>query len=150
MGDSWPDRLACRQWGAHFPHVAGIAGQSTVGAQSVALSGGYEDDADCGEWFLYTGSGGRDLSGNKRTNKEQSFDQARAVDPRTVDPRTGASAAVYLRMALSLMTASSRYQQHMSFVSSLTKFKSAPITTPHHQSLQIIAPIRCSREATWL
>jgi E3 ubiquitin-protein ligase UHRF1 len=35
----------------------------------------YEDDEDNGEWFLYTGSGGRDLSGNKRTNKEQSFDQ---------------------------------------------------------------------------
>nr|GFC78430.1 E3 ubiquitin-protein ligase ORTHRUS 2-like [Tanacetum cinerariifolium] len=44
-------------------------------AQSVALSGGYEDDEDHGEWFLYTGSGGRDLSGNKRTNKTQSFDQ---------------------------------------------------------------------------
>ena len=29
----------------------------------------YEDDKDEGEWFLYTGSGGRDLSGNKRTNK---------------------------------------------------------------------------------
>lgn len=28
-----------------------------------------------GPQFLYTGSGGRDLSGNKRTNKEQSFDQ---------------------------------------------------------------------------
>lgn len=38
-------------------------------------AGGYEDDCDEGEWFLYTGSGGRDLSGNKRTNKEQSFDQ---------------------------------------------------------------------------
>ena len=38
-------------------------------------TGGYEDDRDEGEWFLYTGSGGRDLSGNKRTNKEQSFDQ---------------------------------------------------------------------------
>jgi E3 ubiquitin-protein ligase UHRF1 len=37
--------------------------------QSVVLSGGYEDDHDEGEWFLYTGSGGRDLSGNKRTNK---------------------------------------------------------------------------------
>lgn len=37
--------------------------------QSVVLSGGYEDDRDEGEWFLYTGSGGRDLSGNKRTNK---------------------------------------------------------------------------------
>ncbi|WVZ62651.1 hypothetical protein U9M48_012371, partial [Paspalum notatum var. saurae] len=67
--------LQCRQWGAHFPHIAGIAGQATYGAQSVALSGGYQDDEDHGEWFLYTGSGGRDLSGNKRTNKEQAFDQ---------------------------------------------------------------------------
>jgi E3 ubiquitin-protein ligase UHRF1 len=75
VGDSWKDRLTCRQWGAHFPHVAGIAGQSNVGSQSVVLSGGYEDDKDGGNWFLYTGSGGRDLSGNKRTNKLQSFDQ---------------------------------------------------------------------------
>ncbi|KAM7278374.1 hypothetical protein ACFE04_005508 [Oxalis oulophora] len=75
VGDSWEDRLSCRQWGAHLPHVAGIAGQSTYGAQSVALSGGYKDDEDHGEWFLYTGSGGRDLSGNKRTNKDQAFDQ---------------------------------------------------------------------------
>lgn len=30
---------------------------------------------DEGEWFLYTGSGGRDLSGNKRVTKIQSFDQ---------------------------------------------------------------------------
>ena len=55
VGDTWNDRLECRQWGAHFPHVAGIAGQSSFGAQSVALSGGYEDDEDNGEWFLYTG-----------------------------------------------------------------------------------------------
>ena len=40
VGEAWADRLACRQWGAHFPHVAGIAGQSSQGAQSVALSGG--------------------------------------------------------------------------------------------------------------
>ncbi|KAL0385269.1 UNVERIFIED_CONTAM: E3 ubiquitin-protein ligase ORTHRUS 2 [Sesamum radiatum] len=39
------------------------------------IIGGYEDDEDHGDWFLYTGSGGRDLSGNKRTNKIQSFDQ---------------------------------------------------------------------------
>eukprot|EP00250_Pteridium_aquilinum_P015069 c22359_g1_i1 orf=208-2550(+) len=75
VGETWEDRLECRQWGAHLPHVAGIAGQSDHGAQSVALSGGYEDDEDHGEWFLYTGSGGRDLSGNKRTNDKQSFDQ---------------------------------------------------------------------------
>ncbi|XP_058195511.1 E3 ubiquitin-protein ligase ORTHRUS 2-like isoform X1 [Rhododendron vialii] len=75
VGETWEGRMECRQWGAHFPHVAGIAGQSEYGAQSVALSGGYEDDEDHGEWFLYTGSGGRDLSGNKRTNKMHSFDQ---------------------------------------------------------------------------
>lgn len=40
VGEWWKDRLDCRQWGAHFPHVAGIAGQSNVGAQSVVLSGG--------------------------------------------------------------------------------------------------------------
>ncbi|XP_074563030.1 E3 ubiquitin-protein ligase ORTHRUS 2-like [Curcuma longa] len=75
VGETWEDRMECRQWGAHLPHVAGIAGQSDYGAQSVALSGGYKDDEDHGEWFLYTGSGGRDLSGNRRTNKEQAFDQ---------------------------------------------------------------------------
>nr|XP_016447832.1 PREDICTED: E3 ubiquitin-protein ligase ORTHRUS 2-like [Nicotiana tabacum] len=75
VGESWTHRLNCRQWGVHWPHVAGIAGQAKYGAQSVVLSGGYEDDEDHGEWFLYTGSGGRDLSGNKRTTKDQSFDQ---------------------------------------------------------------------------
>lgn len=55
VGETWEDRMECRQWGAHLPHVAGIAGQSKYGAQSVALSGGYIDDEDHGEWFLYTG-----------------------------------------------------------------------------------------------
>ncbi|KAF5959552.1 hypothetical protein HYC85_000761 [Camellia sinensis] len=49
------DRMECRQWGAHLPHVAGIPGQADYGAQSVALSGGYEDDEDHSEWFPYTG-----------------------------------------------------------------------------------------------
>ncbi|XP_028787017.1 E3 ubiquitin-protein ligase ORTHRUS 2-like [Neltuma alba] len=75
VGACWEDRLECRQWGVHFPHVSGIAGQSNYGAQSVVLSGGYVDDEDHGEYFLYTGSGGRDLSGNRRTNRVQSFDQ---------------------------------------------------------------------------
>lgn len=55
VGECWEDRLECRQWGVHLPHVSGIAGQSDYGAQSVALSGGYLDDEDHGEWFLYTG-----------------------------------------------------------------------------------------------
>lgn len=75
VGQCFANRHKSRQWGVHRPLVCGISGQSNVGAQSVVLSGGYVEDEDHGEWFLYTGSGGRDLSGNKRTNKEQSFDQ---------------------------------------------------------------------------
>ncbi|GFQ03381.1 E3 ubiquitin-protein ligase orthrus 2 [Phtheirospermum japonicum] len=75
VGEFWDLRMDVRQWGVHYPPVAGIAGRAHYGAQSVVISGGYEDDEDSGEWFIYTGSGGRDLSGNKRTNKEQSFDQ---------------------------------------------------------------------------
>lgn len=55
VGETWEDRFECRQWGAHLPHIAGLAGQGRFGAQSVAISGGYEDDEDHGDWFLYTG-----------------------------------------------------------------------------------------------
>lgn len=54
--------------------MAGIHGRENEGAYSIVLSGGYEDDVDNGGEFIYTGSGGRDLSGNKRLNK-QSCDQ---------------------------------------------------------------------------
>eukprot|EP01026_Neomeris_dumetosa_P056312 TRINITY_DN5148_c0_g2_i12.p1 TRINITY_DN5148_c0_g2~~TRINITY_DN5148_c0_g2_i12.p1 ORF type:complete len:716 (+),score=104.15 TRINITY_DN5148_c0_g2_i12:60-2150(+) len=79
VGDWWTYRLDAYQWGVHMNHVGGISGQARLGAQSVVISGGYEDDRDEGDWFLYTGSGGRDLSGNKRTNKTQSFDQEFAL-----------------------------------------------------------------------
>ena len=52
-----------------------LSGQANIGCQSIVLAGGYEDDTDYGFEFYYTGCGGRDLSGNKRTAKEQSFDQ---------------------------------------------------------------------------
>uniref|UniRef100_A0A2H1V1V5 SFRICE_013827 n=1 Tax=Spodoptera frugiperda TaxID=7108 RepID=A0A2H1V1V5_SPOFR len=42
--------------------------------EQLPSAGGYEDDVDHGNEFTYTGSGGRDLSGNKRT-AEQSCDQ---------------------------------------------------------------------------
>ncbi len=60
--------------GIHRPHVAGIHGRENEGAYSIVLSGGYDEDIDDGEEFTYSGSGGRDLSGNKRTAK-QSMDQ---------------------------------------------------------------------------
>lgn len=55
VGETWRFRMECRQWGIHRSVVAGIFGQSKVGSQSVVLSGGYVDDEDHGEWFIYTG-----------------------------------------------------------------------------------------------
>lgn len=74
VGSLWKFRLQVSESGCHRPPVAGIHGRESDGAYSIVLSGGYEDDQDDGEQFLYTGSGGRDLSGNKRT-AEQSCDQ---------------------------------------------------------------------------
>ena len=74
VGSMWKYRLQVSEVGVHRPHVAGIHGRENDGAYSIVLSGGYEDDKDFGEEFKYTGSGGRDLSGNKRT-AEQSCDQ---------------------------------------------------------------------------
>ncbi|CAL5365569.1 unnamed protein product [Camellia sinensis] len=67
--------MECRQWGAHPPHVAGIPGQADYGAQSVALSGGYEDDEDHSEWFPYTGSLVEETSVETKGRTRQSFDQ---------------------------------------------------------------------------
>lgn len=46
--------------GVHRPPQAGISGSKGEGADSIVLSGGYEDDMDWGDVILYTGHGGRD------------------------------------------------------------------------------------------
>ncbi|KAK3723807.1 hypothetical protein QZH41_019484, partial [Actinostola sp. cb2023] len=74
VGSLWKFRVQVSESGIHRPHVSGIHGRDSEGAYSIVLAGGYEDDVDNGENFIYTGSGGRDLSGNKRT-AEQSCDQ---------------------------------------------------------------------------
>ncbi|XP_063837600.1 E3 ubiquitin-protein ligase UHRF1-like [Ostrinia nubilalis] len=74
VGMCWRFRIQLSESGVHRPPVSGIHGRDVEGAYSIVLSGGYEDDVDHGNEFTYTGSGGRDLSGNKRT-AEQSCDQ---------------------------------------------------------------------------
>lgn len=74
VGTTWLFRIQVSEAGIHRPPVGGIHGRDNQGAFSIVLSGGYEDDVDNGDEFLYTGSGGRDLSGNKRTAL-QSCDQ---------------------------------------------------------------------------
>ncbi|XP_059470778.1 E3 ubiquitin-protein ligase UHRF1-like [Neocloeon triangulifer] len=73
-GRLWISRLDVCSYGVHRPPVAGICGSPATGVQSVCFSGGYEGDYDKGTSFVMSGSGGRDLSNNKRINK-QSFAQ---------------------------------------------------------------------------
>ena len=59
-GSLFRDRAELRESGVHRPIRAGISGNQTEGADSIVLSGGYEDDADHGDVLIYTGHGGRD------------------------------------------------------------------------------------------
>ncbi|KAJ1958726.1 hypothetical protein EC988_000131 [Linderina pennispora] len=75
VGQSWRYRIHVSESGVHRPPVGGIAGKSSTPAVSIVLAAGYPEDEDHGDEFIYTGSGGYDLSGNKRTAKVQVFDQ---------------------------------------------------------------------------
>jgi len=72
VGSLWLSRVECSKAGVHGPWVGGICGSAKTGAYSIVLSGGYEGDTDDGVTFTYTGSGGRDLSGNKRAAPQTS------------------------------------------------------------------------------
>ena len=74
VGTCWRYRTQAAEAGVHRLLVHGIHGRYNECAYSIVLAGGYEDDIDKGDEFYYTGSGGRDLSGNKRLNV-QSYDQ---------------------------------------------------------------------------
>lgn len=70
-GDSFKNRLELSQSGVHKPNRAGISGSKNEGADSIIVSGGYEDDKDYEDIIIYTGHGGRDsFSGKQVTNQE--------------------------------------------------------------------------------
>jgi len=77
----FPNRHACYLAGVHGQMRAGIHGSSTDGAYSVVLSGGYDEDEDRGDTFVYTGSHGsssggtNDLEGSSGWNPDQKEDQ---------------------------------------------------------------------------
>jgi putative restriction endonuclease len=59
-GSFFESRLELSRAGVHRPTMAGISGAGKAGADSIVLSGGYEDDHDLGDVIVYTGHGGRD------------------------------------------------------------------------------------------
>jgi putative restriction endonuclease len=52
-GRWFESRKALSEAGIHRPPVAGISGTESEGADSIVLSGGYEDDEDFGDEIVY-------------------------------------------------------------------------------------------------
>lgn len=69
-GSIFSTRIELLRAGVHRHSQAGIAGSQSVGADSIVLSGGYEDDHDDGDTIIYTGYGGQD-----RNTRQQIADQ---------------------------------------------------------------------------
>lgn len=72
-GGEFEDRKALSKAGVHRPRQAGICGGKHEGAESIVLSGGYEDDLDNGDVITYTGHGGN-VPGKATQFKDQELD----------------------------------------------------------------------------
>lgn len=71
-GSLFENRAELHATGVHRHLQAGISGSQTEGAESIVLSGGYEDDQDLGNLIIYTGYGGSDPETGKQT-RDQPF-----------------------------------------------------------------------------
>lgn len=71
---TYADRDAAMKAGVHQLNMQGISGNSAVGANSIVVNGGYEDDEDYGDVIIYTGAGGNDTRTKKQV-AHQSFAQ---------------------------------------------------------------------------
>jgi predicted restriction endonuclease len=70
-GASFASRAELSEAGVHRPTMAGISGSQSEGADSIVLSGGYEDDEDLGVEVVYTGHGGRDAESRRQVAHQQ-------------------------------------------------------------------------------
>lgn len=70
-GTLFESRSELSKSGVHRPTQAGICGSEKKGAESIVLSGGYEDDYDLGDEILYTGEGGRDSKTKQQVAHQQ-------------------------------------------------------------------------------
>lgn len=65
-GHEFANRLELWGAGVHRQTQAGISARQGLGAESIVLSGGYEDDEDFGTVIIYTGRGGRSAETNQQ------------------------------------------------------------------------------------
>jgi len=69
-GQQFESRQKLYEAGIHRTLQAGIVGRQDHGAESVVLSGGYQDDEDYGDVIIYTGDGGQDTSRKQVADQE--------------------------------------------------------------------------------
>jgi putative restriction endonuclease len=60
VGTEFASRAELAAAGIHKPTQAGISGSTVEGADSIVVSGGYEDDEDYGDYIIYGGQAGND------------------------------------------------------------------------------------------
>lgn len=68
-GTEFASRAELAASGVHRPTQAGICGSSNEGADSIVVSGGYEDDEDYGDYLIYGGQAGFDPN-TKQQNED--------------------------------------------------------------------------------
>jgi putative restriction endonuclease len=69
VGTEFASRADLSASGVHRPTQAGICGSGTEGAESIVVSGGYEDDEDYGDYLIYGGQAGFDPN-TKQQNED--------------------------------------------------------------------------------
>jgi putative restriction endonuclease len=71
IGSTFATRKEMSEARVHPPTQAGISGSASEGADSIVLSGGYEDDEDLGDTIIYTGQGGQDPNTRKQVKDQE-------------------------------------------------------------------------------
>ncbi|MFD0401940.1 YDG/SRA domain-containing protein [Kitasatospora sp. NPDC127121] len=71
LGQEFDNRRTLSLAGVHRPLQAGICGLRELGAESIVVSGGYQDDEDLGDVILYTGEGGRSPQAGQPARNQQ-------------------------------------------------------------------------------
>jgi len=79
IGKTFINRKELHKSRVHLPPMSGISGSQTEGAESIVLSGGYEDDEDYGEIIIYTGHGGNDPKTKKQVADQKLTRQNKAL-----------------------------------------------------------------------
>ena len=69
VGTEFASRAELAASGIHRPTQAGISGSGTEGADSIVVSGGYENDEDYGDYLIYGGQAGYDPN-TKQQNED--------------------------------------------------------------------------------